>query len=59
MFGSKIVDNFEFVINWQKPYIINRECWKCVHPDLTNLENFLHWAMYRCECRWSPEAAAL
>ena len=26
MFGSKTEDNFEFEINWQKPYIINREC---------------------------------
>ena len=34
MFGSKIEDYFEFEINWQKPYIINMECQKCVHPDL-------------------------
>ena len=34
MFGSKIEDNFEFEINWQKPYIINMECQKCVQPDL-------------------------
>ena len=34
MFGSKIEDNFEFEINWQKPYIINMECQKSVQPDL-------------------------
>ena len=34
MFGSKIEDNFEFGINWQKPYIINMECQKYVQPDL-------------------------
>ena len=34
MFGSKIEDNFEFEINWQKPYIINVKCQKCVYPDL-------------------------
>ena len=34
MFGSKIEDNFEFGINWKKPYIINMECQKCVQPDL-------------------------
>ena len=34
MLRSKTEDNFEFGINWQKPYIINMECQKCVHPDL-------------------------
>ena len=34
MFGSKVEDNFEFEINWQKPYIINMECQKSVQPDL-------------------------
>ena len=34
MLGSKIEDNSEFRINWQKPYIINMEYQKCVHPDL-------------------------
>ena len=31
---QKIEDNFEFEINWQKPYIINMECQKSVQPDL-------------------------
>ena len=34
MFGSKIEDNFEFGINWKKPYIINVKYQKCVHPNL-------------------------
>ena len=34
MLGSKTEDNFEYGINWQKPYIINMEGQKCVHPDL-------------------------
>ena len=32
--GKKIEDNFEFDINWQKPYIINVKYQKCLHPDL-------------------------
>ena len=31
---KNIEDNFEFGINWQKPYIINVKYQKCVHPDL-------------------------
>ena len=41
MFGSKIEDNFEFEINWQKPYIINMECQKSVQPDLKDLVTLL------------------
>ena len=41
MLGSKTEDNFEFGINWQKPYIINMECQKCVHPDLKDLVTLL------------------
>ena len=60
MFGSKVEDNFEFEINWQKPYIINMECQKSVQPDLKRSgDTFLHWAMHRCECRWCLEVATL
>ena len=60
MFGSKIEDNFEFEINWQKPYIINMECQKCVQPDLKRSGDTSYIGpMHRCECRWCPEVARL
>ena len=46
MFGSKIEDNFEFEINWQKPYIINREVPTCVYPDLEDLRDTFYTGPY-------------
>ena len=46
MFGSEIEEKFEFRINWQKPHIINRECQKCVHPDLVDLGDTFYTGPY-------------